>query len=131
MEFSEVIQIRKSTRRFILDKPIPENTLREILNEAARSPSFKNTQPWEVVVAGRSTMEKIASLHEHHSREKTTTQAYPWPDSYPERQKRLTEETMKAREGHRTDPENEFAKHCYNAPTAVYIHIHKQLNEWR
>jgi nitroreductase len=53
MELLQGIETRHSVRGF-LPTPIPEPTLRRVLEAASRSPSYTNTQPWEVaVVAGR------------------------------------------------------------------------------
>jgi len=49
MEILEGIQTRQSTRGFIPD-PIARDVLDKILQAASNSPSYTNTQPWEVVV---------------------------------------------------------------------------------
>jgi nitroreductase len=49
MRVIELLQKRKSVRGF-LPTPIPKETLVELLNAAARSPSGTNMQPWRVYV---------------------------------------------------------------------------------
>jgi nitroreductase len=49
MELSEALQTRKSIRAFKSD-PVPRALLTQILEEARWSPSWGNTQPWELVV---------------------------------------------------------------------------------
>ena len=49
MEAIECIKTRMSIRKF-RHGPVPKNILTEIINTAQRSPSYKNSQPWEVVI---------------------------------------------------------------------------------
>ncbi len=58
MEMIEAIKARKSIRAF-LPQPVPRKVLEEILELAARTPSFSNTQPWEVTVIGGEVMEQV------------------------------------------------------------------------
>ncbi|MFC1847614.1 nitroreductase [Chloroflexota bacterium] len=58
MELLEGIETRRTWRGF-KDTPIPTETLRKILQAASNSPSYTNTQPWEVAVV---TGEKKAEL---------------------------------------------------------------------
>ncbi len=58
MEIVEAIKARKSIRAF-LQQPVPKQVLEEILEVAARSPSWSNIQPWEVTVIGGKVMEQV------------------------------------------------------------------------
>jgi len=49
MEIFEAVTTRRSTRRFKPD-PVPETLLKEILDAARWSPSWGNTQSWEIAV---------------------------------------------------------------------------------
>lgn len=49
MRVSEAIKSRMTIRQF-LDKPVPEKTIREIIESAKRAPSGGNLQPWTVHV---------------------------------------------------------------------------------
>jgi nitroreductase len=52
MHVSEAVASRYSCRAF-LTTPIPEATVRDIVERAARAPSAGNMQPWRVyVIAG-------------------------------------------------------------------------------
>lgn len=55
----EVINARYSCRAF-LPTPVPEATLRDILNVAARAPSGTNTQPWKVYVLTGNTKHEVS-----------------------------------------------------------------------
>ncbi len=49
METIECIKTRMSIRKFMPD-PVPKEKLMDIINTAQRSPSYKNSQPWEVII---------------------------------------------------------------------------------
>jgi nitroreductase len=61
MEVSEAINSRITTRAF-LDKPVPGDVLREILETAKRAPSGGNLQPWHVWVLGGEPMARFKAL---------------------------------------------------------------------
>jgi nitroreductase len=58
--FEDAVRQRRSIRGF-LDKPVPEQVIREVLEDAQHAPSNCNTQPWNVhIVSGA----KLAGLSE-------------------------------------------------------------------
>ena len=59
MEFSELIRARHSVRYFDEKKPVPEETLRAIVQDASRAPSCMNAQEWRVWVATGEVLERI------------------------------------------------------------------------
>jgi len=59
METLEAIHTRKSVRKF-LDKKIPDDVIRKILEAAIRAPSAGNRQPWRfLVVTDRDKIKKF------------------------------------------------------------------------
>ncbi len=58
MEFSQAIKSRYSCRAY-LDKPVDESVIRSLVETAHRSPSWGNTQPWRIWVAGGETAATI------------------------------------------------------------------------
>ena len=62
MEYSEVVANRVSIRWF-KDEPLPKETLREIVEEAAQAPSWVNSQPWQVYIATGETLKAIKEEH--------------------------------------------------------------------
>jgi nitroreductase len=58
MDISKVITSRKSIRSFKPDL-VPKTVLHEIMEEALRSPSWANIQPWEFAIAGGSKLAEI------------------------------------------------------------------------
>lgn len=61
MKVSEALATRMSVRAF-LDKPVPEEVVRSILEGAARSPSGGNLQPWHVWVLAGEEMARFKAL---------------------------------------------------------------------
>lgn len=59
MELLHGIRTRRSIRGF-KPTPIPEETIREILAAAGRSPSYTNTQPWEIAVVRGDTLAEVS-----------------------------------------------------------------------
>ncbi len=61
MKVSDAINSRITTRAF-LDKPVPGEVLRQILETAKRAPSGGNLQPWHVWVLGGAEMVRFKAL---------------------------------------------------------------------
>ncbi|TNE66132.1 MAG: nitroreductase [Alphaproteobacteria bacterium] len=78
---TDAVRKRRSVRAF-LDKPVPLETLQDILTTAGRSPSGANLQPWQVhVVTGAPLAELVqkakASLQENPMGEGAEYDVYP------------------------------------------------------
>jgi len=58
MKVSQALDSRLSVRAF-LDEPVPEETVREILERASRAPSGGNLQPWHVIVLTGAARERL------------------------------------------------------------------------
>jgi Nitroreductase len=58
MKFESVIRGRRSIRRFKPDA-VPQELIREILDEARWSPSWANTQAWNIYVVSGKTLERL------------------------------------------------------------------------
>jgi nitroreductase len=61
MDAIDCIKNRMSIRGFKAD-PVPQNVLKEVIETAQWSPSYKNTQPWEVVVLSGSKKKALSEL---------------------------------------------------------------------
>ncbi|MHB8909362.1 MAG: nitroreductase [Syntrophales bacterium] len=85
MDVFQAVTTRRSVRRFTPD-PVPEEIIRETLDAARWSPSWGNTQPWEIVVV---TGEPLARFKEANRRKMLdgvvaapdTTMPEAWPDT--------------------------------------------------
>jgi nitroreductase len=49
VDFYETIKLRKSVRKYRRD-PVPEESLKKILNAARMAPTAENFQPWKIIV---------------------------------------------------------------------------------
>jgi nitroreductase len=61
MDAIECIKSRMSIRKFKPD-PVPVEKLMEVIETAGWSPSYKNSQPWEIVIVSGRKKEELTSL---------------------------------------------------------------------
>lgn len=61
MDAIECIQTRMSIRKF-KPEPVPADLLMKVLETAQRSPSYKNSQPWEAVIVSGKKKEELTEL---------------------------------------------------------------------
>ena len=61
MELSQAIAGRRSVRAY-LDRPVPQDTLRRVLELAQMAPSGFNFQPWEAVVLEGEKLAQLSAL---------------------------------------------------------------------
>ncbi len=74
---------RRSCRAFLAE-PLPRQVIEEILDVAGRSPSWCNTQPWQVVVAeGAATSAFQTALADHMAESPPLMPDFPFPERYP------------------------------------------------
>ena len=67
MDIREIILQRRSIRRFRPD-PVPPDLLRELLDLARWSPSWGNTQPWQVYVLTGEPLERFRQANQEQLR---------------------------------------------------------------
>ncbi len=138
MDISKAISQRKSIRAFD-PTPVPMDTLKNILQESLRAPSWANTQPWEFNIVTGPLLDEIRS---RFLKRLTTSPSpdVPRPPAFPQRyaarirvldtQNRLV--TPKDWESRKI----ENFKH-YGAPAVIYLltqrefyYQEKGLNVW-
>lgn len=61
MDAIECIRTRMSIRRFKPDA-VPKDIFLDIINTALRSPSYKNSQPWEAVIVSGKKKDELTNL---------------------------------------------------------------------
>ncbi len=82
MKLEQAIRTRYSARRF-LAKQVPRETIQKILDIAQQSPSWCNTQPWQLTLLSGSALERFrASLYEHARSGATPNPDFPFPEAY-------------------------------------------------
>ncbi len=139
MEAVECIKTRKSIRKFRHD-PVPKNILTEIINTAQWSPSYKNSQPWEVVIVSGKKKEELSNLlvrllEEGKTPEPDIPEALSWPPDIEER----INEHMKKRGAllgidlNSPEIKKKFKAanfRFYGAPHGIFLFHDSSLNEW-
>ena len=63
MEISKAVKRRSSIRAF-LDTPVDNKLIKDLLSEAARSPSGGNLQPWRIAVINKKSMNDFLAFQE-------------------------------------------------------------------
>lgn len=139
MDLIEGIKTRRSIRAFILE-PVPRATLEHILDAAKHSPSYTNTQPWEVaVVRGSRASELSAKLLKLAASEVTARPELPSPTIWPPVMQARAEENGRRRFQalgvERADKAqrlelmlNNFR--FYGGSTVIFLFMDKALTTW-
>jgi nitroreductase len=140
MDVFEAFESRMSRRAF-LQKQVDRTTLEKILNIANRSPSYMNTQPWEVYAVAGEEKDKLArKLFSDISKGVPLAPDIPFPTTWPvphdERAKRHRLRRFKALG---IDPDTEQDKvtasyrnnfKFFDAPCAIFVTMDKALTPW-
>lgn len=139
MELLEGIETRKSFRAY-KSTPVPEEVIRNILNVARKSPSFTNTQPWEVaVVSGQKRDELSRILHDLAKSKATSNPDIPLPTAWPpELEKRSREHRTKRSQFLGMDLNDERQREesrllnfeFYGAPCILFLFTDSTLTPW-
>lgn len=139
MDAIDCIKTRQSVRAF-KPEPVDRALLEEVFEAARWSPSYKNSQPWEVVVvSGRqkeALTEKMLGLFEAGSRPTPDLAAPgPWPLPEQSRIDRLYKQRAEDFGVDLADPrvigkakKANFA--FYKAPHAIYLFQENSLSLW-
>lgn len=138
MEIVEAIKARRSIRAF-LPQPVPKRVMEEILEVAARSPSFANTQPWEVTVIGEEVMEQVKeALLQAVKSEVPPTPDIPYPRFAEPYLSRLREEGYMLYQILGIKREDREARRewslqgrkFFDAPNGLVFYLDEELGQW-
>jgi nitroreductase len=139
VELLQGIETRRSFRAF---KPtvIPKEIMEGILQAAGRSPSYTNTQPWEVaVVCGKQRDELSNILYGMANSGATPNPDLPRPEVWPpELEMRSNEHATRRMKALGVQPEDEQGKKTlglmnfefYGAPCALFLFMDRTLTSW-
>jgi len=138
----DCIEKRKSIRGFLPDL-IPEGLIEKAIIRAQRAPSYKNTQPWEVVgVRGKRKEQLSALLLELLEKDTASDPDLPEPSEWPAGIDKRIIDTMKKRKavletapgGSGDVPRQSSPKinnfRFYGAPVVLFIYQHRNLPLW-
>lgn len=124
MDIVESINKRQSVRAFKPD-PVPQATLKEIMELALRAPSWGNTQPWDFIIATGSKLEEIKQgFADKAGQEPTADIARPqeFPEPYASRRRSLATRPPENTAANRENAARRMANpRLYGAPCVIYI----------
>ncbi len=139
MELLEGIETRKSFRAF-KPTPVPRETVERILKAASKSPSYMNTQPWEVTVVSGKKVEELSKILYKLAEADTPSSAdiaapKVWP---PELERRFREHSARRFKTLGIEREDEQQRKelrllnfkFYGAPCVIFILLDKTLSQW-
>jgi nitroreductase len=87
MELQVAVRGRRSIRQF-LPEPLPDELIKDLIAESLWSPSWGNTQPWEIVVGtGESLAEFKKKNRDAFLEGKSSPTDIPMPQVWPDRNK--------------------------------------------
>ena len=133
MNVIEAITSRHSTRAF-LSKSVERDKLDAVLAAAVRTPSWANTQPWEIFVASGNTLERIRKGYQKKYEEKAATEPEtPRPAEWTEACQNRTKLLRSGMAKDCGDAVDQFAalnQAMFNAPAVAYVCMDKILSQW-
>ncbi|MEK2461274.1 nitroreductase [Lactobacillus gasseri] len=135
MEFKDILTREHATRKFT-DQRVSEKTVRKVIEEAQRTPSLLNSQPWRIYVAEGEVAKAIRKEHE----EKTLANEEPheefdsllnveW-DTFPSKNMATMSETLDYFLRGEADDFDQAQLKLFNAPVIVFLTIPKQSPAW-
>jgi nitroreductase len=136
MEIFQAVTTRRSIRQF-KPEPVPEPLLREILEAARWSPSWGNTQPWEVSVVTGAALDRFKKanrqrLQDGVSPEPDTPMPETWPEPLKQRYGNVGKQVLTAlaipredKEARQRYAEDMFA--LFNAPSLLLFCVDKGI----
>jgi nitroreductase len=133
MNVVEALNARRSVRAF-LPKPVEKEKLTAILAAAVRTPSWANTQPWEVFIAAGATLDRIREGYRQKYAAKAiaapeTPRPAQWSEAAKKRQQQLRPDM--ARDcGEAVAQFGSLNQALFKAPAIVYLCMDKILSEW-
>ena len=133
MNVLEALTKRTSIRAFLPANVEPEK-LAAVFEAAIRTPSWANSQPWEVFVATGETLERIRkSYAENHANSIQTAPETPRPNAWPDMAIKRREQLQADMRDNCGDAAKQFGKLnqvLFNAPAVIYLCMDKVLSEW-
>jgi nitroreductase len=139
MNVTTALNSRYTVRAFKPD-PIDKNTLQKIFEAALRAPSWANTQPWEIYVAGGDVLNRLRQAYQEHlkncvPRNPDLSVPRQWPPELLKRMEAVKAERFAILEKGCLD--NSILKDIsqlnykfFGAPIVVYLCMDRTLTPW-
>jgi len=139
MEILEGIKTRSSIRGFKPD-PVSRDVIKKILEAVSNTPSYTNTQPWEVAVVSGKKKDELSKIIFELAKAKAPTSPdllmpKGWPAEHEARSGEHGARRLATLGIERGDEEgrqklNLMNYEFYGAPCAVFLFIDGSLGEW-
>jgi nitroreductase len=139
MDVLDALSTRFTVRAFKSD-PIDRKTLERVMEAALKSPSWANTQPWEIYVAGGEVLNRlreayVTNLKNCVARNPDLAAPKQWPPTLLKRTEVLRSERMATLERVCLDISalkdlSEMNYHFFHAPVVAYICMDRTLTPW-
>ncbi len=139
MDVTRALERRRTVRAFLAE-PVPRETLAAILGAALHTPSWANTQPWEIYVAGGETLERIRKAFVERTHQEVPARPdLPFPEAWPtvcrERTRALTAGRAEILAVAPDDAQFrrdflESNRRLFGAPDVVYLCMDRCLTSW-
>lgn len=133
MDVAQALEARRSVRAFLPD-PVEREKLVTVLGAAAHTPSWGNSQPWEVFVAEGETLARIKrGYREKYAADATSIPEIPrpveWTEAARERLRRLRPDMVRDC-GDAADQFNQLNRTLFDAPAVLYLCMDRILSQW-
>jgi nitroreductase len=139
MDVTDALNSRYSTRAFKPD-PVDKETITRILEAATRAPSWANTQPWEIFIAGGDVLNRLRNAYlENYHKDVPGRSDLPrpqqWPPALQKRMEELGAERFKTAGIKRDDKAArqtifEANYRFFGAPAVIYLCMDRSLTPW-
>lgn len=139
MDVTDALYSRYSTRAFKPDA-VDKETITRILEAATRAPSWANTQPWEIFVAGGDVLNRLRhayleNFHKGVSGGSDLPRPQQWPPAQQKRMEELGAERFKIAGIERDDKVARQAifeanYRFFGAPAVIYLCMDHTLTPW-
>lgn len=139
MNVTEALESRTSIRAY-QPEPVDRNTLTAIFAAALRTPSWANSQPWEVFVAAGAPLERLRAGSLARTRDGAPGApdlATPkeWPPRLQERMNEMIQARARQQGVSPDDPDSRRAflennRRFFGAPAVAYLCLHRSLTPW-
>lgn len=139
MDVIDAIYSRSTVRAFKPD-PVEKDIILKILEAATRSPSWANSQPWELFVAGGDVLERLREgytvrFKRGDSRNLDMPAPRAWPPAHRERMRALMSAFPRST-SMKTKSDAEMRQALapnysfFGAPTVVFLCMDRSLTQW-
>lgn len=133
MTVSEALQQRFSCRAFLPD-PVEKKVLDEIFTDAFRTPSWANSQPWDIYVAGKEECGQIAQgMFDLRKQHKHTSLDLPFRGVWSPEAKKNMDQFFEELNACEARPNLDFTlqnRNLFWVPCIIFLCMDKGLSAW-